>query len=117
VRTYDAEHTVQGYEFTDNPAPGEPADPITELASRIERTKSLTGNEKVDLLAQLQAVRSQADTPSRDSEGPLVDLILELREGLRSAKRYDMADRARDLLEEMGYEVGDTPQGARWTKR
>jgi hypothetical protein len=117
VRTYDADHIVQGYEFSDNPALGEPADPISELASRIEKTRSLTGNEKVDLLAQLQAVRSLADTPSRDSEGPLVDLVLELREGLRSAKRYDVADRARDLLEEMGYEVGDTPQGARWTKR
>jgi cyanophycinase-like exopeptidase len=116
VRTYDAEHVVQGYEFTDNPAPSDPVDAITELASRIEKIETLAENEKVELLAQLQALRSQAATPSMDSEGPLVDLIVELREALRSAKRYEMADKARDVLGEMGYEVGDTAQGTRWTK-
>ena len=52
-----------------------------------------------------------------EAEGPLVDLVLELRKALREAKRFDLADKARDTLTELGFEIGDTAQGATWTRR
>ena len=76
----------------------------------------MTGNEKVDLLAKLQSLGDLTSGPS-DTEDHLVDLILELRQGLREAKRFDLADRARDLLEDEGFEIQDRPEGAQWKRR
>lgn len=114
VSTYDAEHAVSGYEFTDEASDG---DPLKELTHYIEGLGSLTGNQKVDLLARLQALQAQSSPGSNEAQDQLIDLVVELREALRGAKRYDMADKARDLLDQMGFELGDTPQGARWSRR
>jgi hypothetical protein len=114
VHTFDETQTVSGYEHSDETADG---DAIDELAHYVESLAALTGNEKVDLLARLQALQSQPDSASEETENQLLDLVLELREALRSAKRYDMADKARDLLAELGFEIGDSPQGARWSRR
>jgi hypothetical protein len=114
VPTYDASTAVSGYEFTDESGGG---DPMHELARYVEGLGSLTGNEKIDLLARLQALRDGASQASPETENRLVDLIIELREALRGAKRYDLADKARDLLDQLGFELGDTPQGARWNRR
>jgi cysteinyl-tRNA synthetase len=76
----------------------------------------MTGNEKVDLLAKLQSLGDVSAGPS-ETENALVDLVLELRQGLRDARRFDLADRARDALVDAGFEVQDTPEGARWSRR
>jgi cysteinyl-tRNA synthetase len=46
-----------------------------------------------------------------------VDLVLELRQGLREAKRFDLADKARDALQESGFDVQDHADGARWSRQ
>jgi len=115
VRTFDQAQTVSGgYEHSDETSDG---DAMGELTRHIESLDALTGNEKVDLLARLQALRDQPDGASEETEGRLLDLVLELREALRAARRYDMADKARDLLTELGFEIGDSPQGAHWSRR
>jgi cysteinyl-tRNA synthetase len=62
-------------------------------------------------------VEAQLGSASPESEGQLVDLVIELRKGMREAKRFDLADRARDALLEAGYEIQDTPEGTRWTRQ
>lgn len=114
VQTFDAAQAVSGYEHTDEPSDG---DVMGELTHYIEGLDALTGNQKVDLLARLKALQDQPGGGSEETEGQLLDLIIELREALRGAKRYDMADKARDLLDKLGFEVGDTPQGAHWSRR
>jgi hypothetical protein len=114
VHTYDEAEAVSGYEHSDETADG---DTLSELTHYVESLGALTGNEKVDLLARLQALQSQAGGASQDTEDRLLDLVIELREALRASKRYDMADRARDLLAELGFEVGDSPEGAHWSRR
>ncbi len=100
------------------PAPSGPSsEPLDTLAELVEQTTSLTRDEKVELLAGLQALREGTGSRPWESEGRLVDLVLELREGLRAAKRFDLADRAREALAGLGFAVSDTPQGARWTRR
>jgi cyanophycinase-like exopeptidase len=114
VPTFDATQAVSGYEHTDEASDG---DAMAELTRYVEGLEALTGNEKVDLLARLKALQDQPGAVSQETEDQLLDLVLELREALRGAKRYDMADKARDLLDELGFEVGDTPEGAHWSRR
>jgi hypothetical protein len=116
VRTYDSGRTF-GYEWTDTPSGGAVEDGIASLAALIEGLPSLKSDEKVEILARLEALRQDdAETPGAN-EGPLVDLVLELREALRAARRFDLADRARQTLEALGFEIGDSPQGSTWTRR
>jgi hypothetical protein len=110
--TFDGSRKSSGYAFTDAGSD----DPGGELTRYIEGLDSLTGNEKVDLLARLQAFKDAA--PKDDgSQDQLIDLVVELRDALRQAKHYDLADRARDFLSGLGVDVGDTPEGARWSRR
>src|SRR5690606_25750038 len=61
------------------------------------------------------------DEPLRDADpgterlGPVVDLLLELRQAARDERRYDLADRIRDHLGELGIHVEDTREGVRWS--
>ena len=114
VQTFDPGTQVSGYAFADTDASGD--GPLGELTAAISNNTNMTGNEKVDLLAKLQSLGDLTSGPS-DTEDHLVDLILELRQGLREAKRFDLADRARDRLQDTGFEVQDHPEGARWSRR
>jgi hypothetical protein len=115
VTTYKAEEVAVGYGSADD-ADGSD-DPATALQAAISQMDKLTGNEKLDLLVLLQQMQSQASPASEATEGALVELVLELRKALREAKRFDLADKARDVLVETGFEVQDTPEGAKWTRR
>ncbi|MFW6268992.1 MAG: cysteine--tRNA ligase [Bacillota bacterium] len=44
----------------------------------------------------------------------LVDYILKIRENAREQKDWDLADKIRDDLKEMGIEIKDTPEGVEW---
>src|SRR6056297_927620 len=44
----------------------------------------------------------------------LVEYILSLREEARENKNYELADKIRDDLAEMGIKVNDTPRGTEW---
>jgi cysteinyl-tRNA synthetase len=48
---------------------------------------------------------------------PFIQLLIELREELRQAKRYDLADSIRSRLGELGVALEDTPQGTVWKRR
>jgi cysteinyl-tRNA synthetase len=45
---------------------------------------------------------------------PFIELLLETRSELRAAKRYDMADKIRARLAQLGVTLEDTPQGTTW---
>nr|WP_208324412.1 cysteine--tRNA ligase [Orenia marismortui] len=46
---------------------------------------------------------------------PLIELLLEFRNKVRSKKEYELADEIRDKLDELGIEVKDSPQGVEWS--
>jgi cyanophycinase-like exopeptidase len=115
VTMFNASEAVSGYAFADDAE--ESDDPMQALQAHINSLDKLTGNEKVDILARLHQVEAQLGSASPESEGQLVDLVIELRKGMREAKRFDLADRARDALLEAGYEIQDTPEGTRWTRQ
>ena len=47
--------------------------------------------------------------------GDYVELLVEVRSGLRARKRWEEADRIRSRLESLGVTLQDTPSGASWT--
>ena len=52
-----------------------------------------------------------------ENAAPFVDLLVELRSELRTAKQYALADRVRDGLVELGVELHDGPEGTEWSFR
>ena len=48
---------------------------------------------------------------------PFIDLLVSIRTELRSVKQWQLADRIRSSLAEMGISIEDTPQGTVWRKR
>ena len=57
------------------------------------------------------------ETDNSKSDGdiaPYLDLLLEVREGLRNKKQFELSDQIRDRLVELGVSIEDTSAGARW---
>jgi cysteinyl-tRNA synthetase len=48
---------------------------------------------------------------------PFIDLLVEVRNQLRQAKRFDLADSVRSRLAELGIAIEDTAQGTTWRRR
>ena len=68
-------------------------------------------------LAAVLGLRLEQDTAATGDVGPLVELLIETRAALRSAKQYEQADRIRQRLEELGFALEDTPRGTEWKRR
>ena len=45
---------------------------------------------------------------------PFIDLLMQVRESLRSAKQWQLADQIRDELSKQGITIADGPDGATW---
>jgi cysteinyl-tRNA synthetase len=45
---------------------------------------------------------------------PFIDLLIQIRNDLRTAKQFAIADRVRDELAELGVTLEDTKQGTTW---
>ena len=60
----------------------------------------------------LTLAEPQADGDA--SAGPFIKLLMELRDDLRDAKQYELADKLRARLSEIGVILEDSPQGTRW---
>jgi hypothetical protein len=117
VRTYDESRVFGGYAFSDNPSDSALTDGFAPVISYIEAMPALKQTERIELLARVQGLRDRiAMAPSSD-EGPLIELVLQLREALRAQKQFSAADMARKALEDLGYEIGDTPEGSTWKRR
>ncbi|MDQ3855672.1 MAG: class I tRNA ligase family protein, partial [Chloroflexota bacterium] len=74
---------------------------------------------QIELLRELSGVLGltleRHDEPDGDV-APLIDLLLEVRSELRSAKRFDLSDLIRDRLAALGIEVRDSAQGSTWER-
>ncbi len=82
-----------------------------------------TGEYRCDLKAQdvlreltgvlgLDLERGQVDAGRQAA--PFIDLLIEIRTGLREEKQWALSDRIRDRLEELGITIEDTQNGTIW---
>ena len=57
-----------------------------------------------------------APAPAQGQEAaPFIDLLLAVRSELRAAKQWQLSDRVRDGLAELGVEIKDGPEGTTWS--
>lgn len=76
------------------------------------KNQELSGNDKIaiksflDDVSDILGIDFNIVEVSSGSE-ELLDVILNVRQELRSAKQYDLSDKIRDNLNELGYEIND----------
>ncbi len=86
-----------------------------ELAAGLEAAAGAAPPQVAALLHQ--AARAIENEPRGDeTEAALLQLLVELRAGLRAAKQWALADQVRDRLAVLGYELRDTPEGTVWER-
>jgi cysteinyl-tRNA synthetase len=66
-----------------------------------------------DLAAVLGLTLAEPETTAVDS-APFVDLLVEVRQKLREAKQFELADEVRDRLADLGISIEDSADGSRW---
>jgi hypothetical protein len=71
-----------------------------------------------DLAALLHQAATAAEraAPSDDQVGPLLEILIDLRSGLRERGEWALADGLRDRLLAIGIELRDTPEGTIWVR-
>jgi hypothetical protein len=116
--------TPKRHESESGPAAkGHEADAIGQAAARIGAGDLAAGlrlaaaeapKDLAPLLHQAAAAAEPAD--SGDELGPLLELLIEIRAGLRERGEWALADGLRDRLLAIGFELRDTAQGTVWVR-
>lgn len=82
-----------------------------------EKLDTSDGRESLRGLASILGIDlGTTEATSVLSSDPFVDLLVQTREDLRSAKQYELADQIRDNMKKLGIELEDTSQGTEWRR-
>jgi cysteinyl-tRNA synthetase len=87
-----------------------PTAAVRELADDIREELAAQGKPA---LAEKLASEEAPEEGAGDAEA-LIELLVRVRSELRSAKEYQLADRIRGALAELGIVVEDSPEGSTW---
>ena len=68
----------------------------------------------IELAEILGLLLARDDNNKPQEAAPFIELLISLRKDLRSAKQFDLADKVRDQLAELGVTLEDTKQGTIW---
>ena len=96
---------------------------LFDLAHDINRTRQEGGDVAkaqgtlMELAGVLGLTLRGPDESDSAAVAPLMDLLIEARAELRSAKRYDAADGIRQKLADLGFALEDTPGDTEWKRR
>jgi len=94
---------------------------LFELAREINRAREeeLDVAEAQDTLAELARVLGftlkEPAKPPLDA-GPFIELLISVRNDLRQAKEWQLADKIRSQLVELGITLEDTSRGTDWKR-
>ena len=88
----------------------------TNDATKLYALKDFDQVLSLNLLAAAQALQKKQAEEAAASADPEIDALVAARTEAKKAKNFVEADRIRDQLKEMGVEIIDTPQGAKWRK-
>jgi cysteinyl-tRNA synthetase len=70
--------------------------------------------EIFEVLTGILGLELEPKEKGASSADGFIELLLDLRQELRKAKQYQLSDRIRDDLAELGVIIEDTPQGSTW---
>ena len=96
---------------------------LFDLAREINRARdeSRAIKEAQAVMQELAGVLGltlqEAEDASTLAAAPFIDLLLEVRDGLREAKQFDLADRVRARLAELGVTLEDSREGTTWKRK
>ncbi len=95
---------------------------LFDLAREINRMAPEGGDiaeaqEALRELAGVLGLSLEPEAAALTGAEPFLDLLVEMRQELRAARQFELADRLRDRLQDMGVSLEDTPQGTRWRLR
>jgi cysteinyl-tRNA synthetase len=76
-----------------------------------------TGQVALRELTGVLGLRLDRRREAGDDSAPYIQLLVEVRDELRKARQWSLADRIRDRLAEAGISVEDDPAGTRWERR
>ncbi len=112
-------------ERPDGRAEAEFAGQAYELVQAIERAEAI-GAEDEAIAGARSELRALIDRWARDTGasggelvanlGPLVELLVDLRNRLRAERQWQLADELRDRLAALGIVLEDTPAGTTWRR-
>jgi cysteinyl-tRNA synthetase len=96
---------------------------LFDLAREINRardeSRAIQGAQAVllELAGVLGITLQDTEDASTLAAAPFIDLLLEVRDGLREAKQFDLADRVRARLAELGVTLEDSREGTTWKRK
>lgn len=87
---------------------------VSDIISTLESGEGVHSEARGTLydLFGILGIDLVADGAVKERE--LVEMLVESREKFREMQEYEQADSIRDRLNELGFEVEDTEEGARW---
>jgi cysteinyl-tRNA synthetase len=93
---------------------------LFDLAREINRGRDTgrgidAAQQALRELAAVLGLRLESDAPAEAA--PFIELLIEIRRELREAKQYQLADRIRNGLAEIGVVLEDGPSGTTWKAR
>jgi cysteinyl-tRNA synthetase len=80
----------------------------------ITKARNWLETAMFDILGLKAPSDETIDLQSDGSVEPFVEKLVQLRQQARENEDYDMADRIRESLEELGYRIEDRPKGTVW---
>ena len=95
---------------------------LFELAREINRARDegRKGEEAQAALREMAGVLGLTLEGAKAGDAtvePFIELLVELRDDLRAAQQYELSDKLRARLTEMGVILEDSPEGTRWRMR
>ncbi len=92
---------------------------IKKVNNGLDNEKGLLkeSGETIQTLMGVLGIRLDTIATSESSLPALVELLIELREDLRSAKQYEFADKIRASLLDLNIQLEDKPEGTIWKYR
>ena len=89
---------------------------VNEVNSELDSGADVS-ERAAEVLEELFGVLGVGVEPDvSDEEAGMADILMDLRDESREREDYGTSDFIRDRLEELGFDVEDTPEGSRWTK-
>ena len=97
---------------------------LFDLARSVNRGRSIgqapadvePGRAKLIELANVLGLDLAEQASSLTDAAPFIELLISLRQDLRQAKQWALADRVRDQLTEQGILIEDSPTGTTWRR-